>query len=259
METQFTKKEFNQSQVSLLTRAMMIAGLFFLLIGAGGLGFSYVFKDPRGMMATFLPLFLVIMFTGMFISIMWTKVLFRGKAGATVGVIFAIYTITEALSFGYIFALLRAVGGMNLVPIAFAVTGGIFLLTFMIAKLMSANGVFTMGKMIGATSIAVAVLFFITLILSIVALASGSFGVMQANDAFFMLGMVGLSLITFLYICMDIWSISKMSDFVQYEVGVDKQANNAIVWFAAFRLLTDLLNILLIVCWYLIRFFGRRR
>ena len=259
METQFTKKEFTRSQVSLLSKSMLIAGLFFLIIGLGGWGFSYVFTDPYGRMRTLLPLFLVIMFTGMFISIMWTKVLFSGRGKGAIAAIFAVYTITEALSFGYIFSLLRDVNGgnMNLVPVAFAITGGIFLLTVAISKLMTLRSVFTMGKMIGAAAIAMAVLMFISLILAIVAMASGSIGVMKANDTFFMFGMAGLSLITFLYICIDVWTISKMSDFMQY--NPEMEGSSIIVWYAGFRLLTDLLNILLIVCWYLLRFAGRRR
>lgn len=252
METQFTKREYSKAQASLMTKASLIAGLFFIIIGLGGWGFSYIFKDPQSQMRTFLPIFLLLMVGGMVISLLWTKVMFQQKrSSGTIALIFILYTVMEALSFGYIFGLVRQTAGMKLIPVAFAITGGMFLFTALIGKCLSMKGVFTFGKLIGAIAIAMTICMIVSLILGIIGLATGSGAVINAYDSIFMLCMVGLSIITFAYIAIDIWTISKMSEFMQYQP--EFEGSSVIVWYTAFRLLTDLLNLLLLVCWWLIR------
>jgi len=252
METQFTKREFAKTQTTLLTKSMLIAGIFFIIIGLGSWGFSEVFYNKPLALNVWLPIMLLVMFTSMLISMLWTKVLWQGKAGFTTVLIYAMYVVCESVTFGYLFGLART-AGMNYIWTAFLVTGGVFALCAAIAKLMSLRGIFTLGSMIGAAAIAMGIMAFVALIVLIVAL-TGNRGAMNASNMLFDILMFVMSFITAGYIIIDIWSISKMSEFANY-VGED--LNSGFVWFVGYRLLVDLMNVLLIVVWFMIRMFGR--
>ena len=43
----FTRRTFSTGQSSLLMKSMLIAGAFFILIGVGSLGFTYMFLNVR--------------------------------------------------------------------------------------------------------------------------------------------------------------------------------------------------------------------
>jgi len=208
-----------------------------------------VFKDPRAMLNTWLPIMMVVMFTGMLISMLWTKVMFQGKAGFTTVLIYALYVLCESVAFGYLFGLARQSNYDN-IWIAFVIAGGVFALCAAIAKLMSLKGVFTLGKMIGSAAIAMSVLLIVDLVVMIVWMASRNWQVGQVSDFLFTIVMFCMALVTAGYIIIDIWSISKTDEFINY---VGEQPNSAIVWFTAYRLLVDLMNVVLIVIWFLFR------
>ncbi|MCQ2748312.1 MAG: hypothetical protein MJ223_03770 [Mycoplasmoidaceae bacterium] len=79
-----------------------------------------------------------------------------------------------------------------------------FILTYFIAKIMSINGVVTFGKIIGATTIAMTFIMLIFMIIMIVFLIKPTEGTAIAANALMAIIMMGMSLISFLYIIIDL-------------------------------------------------------
>lgn len=256
VQIKITKREYSKSQVSLLTRSMLIAGIAFVIIGACSYGFAKLFENMLG--TTYTPIGLLIclltLIASMVISSLWTINMFKsGSWGLTI-TCYLLYILMTSVAFGWIFSL-----GFNQqlwwLPVIFAVAGGVFLITFAIAKLMSLRGVVTMGKIIGATAIAMSILMIVFLVIMIVALATQNGGVVLAGDALCSLIMAGMALISFLYIIIDIWRIQKLSQFAD-EQGIEQ--TKIMPWLFGFSLLTDLINVVFWMIILFIRLAGRR-
>lgn len=256
VQIKITAKQYSKSQVSLMTRSMLIAGIAFLILGACSYGWSVLFANSIDVMPfnTGLLIFLLTLLTGMVVSSLWVVNMFKsGSIGLTM-VCYILYILSTSVAFGWLFSL--AATGMELwwLPVIFAITGIVFLLTFAIAKIVNINHIITFGKIIGITAIAMAVIMIIFLVLMIVFMTTLNVGVALSIDAIGSLIMMGMAIVSFLYVIIDIWQISKISEFAQY-TGTD--TGKFLPWFFGFRLLTDLVNILFILLMFIIRFSRR--
>lgn len=201
-----------------------------------------------------LGIFLATLIGGMVISILWVKNMFQSQNMGLTILCYILYILTTSLAFGWLFSLAANNIELYWLPVIFVITGGIFLLAILFAKILSINGVMTMGKIIGATALSMAVVLIIFLVLTIVFATTRSEGVGLAVDAIGSLIMMAMALVTFLYVIIDIWQISKMSEFSD-QSGIQ---SNLLAWFFGYRLLTDLVNVLFIVFIFLLRFARRR-
>lgn len=254
METQFTKRTYTRPQASLLMKSMLIAGIAFLIIGGLSYGFSEMFwvtLPPSNFIVLGLPICLITLILGMVISLLWrANMLKNGSVGITIG-IYLLYIVTTSVAFGWLFALARLNVEAYWLPVMFAIVGGIFLLTAGIAKIISLRGIITMGAIVLIVGIIMGVCFIAFFIVMLVTLFINPMVVVLASDALCSLVMAAIALVSFVYIIVDIWSISKMSEFVN-DTGTEY--GKIMPWYCGFRLLTDLVNILFIAIWYLIRF-----
>ncbi|XQP55516.1 MAG: hypothetical protein ACOQNY_01770 [Mycoplasmoidaceae bacterium] len=252
METQFTNKTYTKTQVSLLTKSMLISGIAFVIIGLLSFGWAHMFNNAN--MATNismgLPIFLLTLFTGVIVSMLWTKnMVGNGSLGLTL-LCYGVYILSTSLAFGWLFAL-GFEADYGWLWAMFLVVGGIFLLATLIAKTASIKSIMTMGKIIGIVGVTMFVFFFAFLIMMIISLAMHNMGAM---DWVCSLIMMGMAVITFLYIVIDIWQISKISEFSSV---TDVSYKSIWTWFVGFRLLTDLVNLLFIVFIFFLRFARR--
>lgn len=259
MEQQFTKRTYTPSQVSILSKSMLIASIAFIILGAASYGWSVLFyhtlmTDYGATAGIGFAIFFVMLIGGMVTSILWVKNMFSsGSMGMTI-LCYALYILTTSLAFGWLFAL-----GMQSelwwLPVMFAITGGVFLVALLISKILSINSVLTMGKIIGATAIAMMVFLIVFLVLAIVTATTRSEGVAIATDTICSLIMMGMAVISFFYVIIDIWQISKVSQFND-QTGLEQP--KIVAWFFGYRLLTDLVNVLFIVLMFFLRFARRR-
>lgn len=254
METQFTKKTYTRPQASLLMKSMLIAGIAFVIIGFLSYGFSILFYqtlDSGNRILIGLPICLITLIIGMVVSFMWrANMLKNGSTGLTIA-IYAIYMVFTSIAFGWLFSLAMVNSQAYWLPVLFAIVGAIFLLTAGIAKIVSLRGIITMGAIIVITGIVMGLFFITFFIVMMVSLFINPTVTVLASDALCSLIMAAMSLVSFIYIIIDIWSISKLSEFVN-ESGTEYA--KIMPWYCGFRLLTDLVNLLFIAVWYLIRF-----
>lgn len=263
MEQQFTKKTYTPSQVSILSKSMLIASIAFIILGAASYGWSVLFHhtlmtDYGATAGIGFAIFFVMLIGGMVTSILWIKNMFSSESMGMTILCYALYILTTSLAFGWLFALgISDDPNKNLwwLPVMFVITGGVFLIALLISKILSINSVLTMGKMIGATAIAMMVFLIVFLVLAIVTATTHNTGVGLAADTICSLIMMGMAVISFLYVIIDIWQISKVSQFND-QTGIEQP--KIVAWFFGYRLLTDLVNVLFIVLMFFLRFARRR-
>lgn len=256
MEQQFTKRQYSASQTTLLTKSMLLASLAFIILGACSYGWSVLFVNSLDYdnMGIGLGIFFATLISGMVISILWVKNMFQSQSIALTLLCYGLYILTTSLAFGWLFSLAANFMKLWWLPVMFGITGGIFLMAILFSKILSFNSVLTMGKVIGATALSMAVALIIFMVLAIVTSATRSEGTAIAANTIGSLIMIGMAVISFLYVIIDIWQISKMSEFND-EAGVQSKI---LPWFFGYRLLTDLVNILFIVFIFILRFARRR-
>jgi len=243
---------------------MLIAGLCFVAICGGAWGFSELFYSSRSAfinaMNMWLPIFLLIMIAGMVISMLWIKALSKKKSVGLTIFIYALYIALESVAFGYIFALVRWTftddKALQYLALAFGVTGGIFLIAAGMSKLLSIKGAFSFMRLMAACGMAVGILSIVSLVLLIVNACAPSVMGLSAQSGIFFGIMLGLSVIVFGYMVIDMWSITKSEEFMNY-MGLEGEVPSSYVWYCGYKLLVDLLNVLLIVLWFIIRFGSR--
>lgn len=256
-----TRSQINKTQMSLLTKSMLIAGIGFILICGLSELFMWAFSKVEVMSDFGLVMGLTFGFllVSIVISILWTKILWKGKATGLTILVCTLYVLTMSISFGVLFNYLYVVGDGQYkyayLGIAFAITGAIFLIVALVAKIMSLKAVITYGKIVVICSIIMLVMFFAFMIaVLIVGLAGGGFSWNADIITWICLALV--SIITFFYIIVDIKSIMGISQFSSY-TGEDNTAP-AVVWYCGFRLLSDLINVLILVIIFIARISRRR-
>lgn len=260
-----TRRQFTKQQTSLLTKSMLIAGIGFMIICGLSELFAWAFSfvqmyDNFGLVMGLTFGFLIVSIA---ISMMWVKILWKGKATALTILVYSLYIITMSLAFGAIFNFLWFNEGLEFkftyLAAAFAITGGIFLIVALVAKIMSLKAMITYGKIVGVCSIIMMVLFFAFMIAILVVglTGQGGQGFNLTADVITWIVLLFMAIATFFYIIVDVKSIMGLSQFNQY-TNTDKQAP-AIVWYCGFKLLSDLINVLLLVIIFLARLRGRVR
>lgn len=201
-----------------------------------------------------LPICLVMLISGMIVSMLWAANMMKNGSVGLTALCYAIYIITTSIAFGWIFAVGMVQSQAYWLPVIFAVVGAIFLIATMIAKVISINGIITMGKIIFAVGIVMALFFLMFFIILLVMIFSPTAGIIS-GDILCTGIMMGMSIVSFLYIVIDIWQISKISEFA---TTTGQEYSKILPWFLGYRLLTDLVNLLFIVVLYIIRFGSRR-
>lgn len=257
METQFTKRTFTKAQVSLLTKSMLIAGIAFLILGGASFGWSALFTDKLAgneLYATGLPIFMITLLAGMIVSMMWiANMLKKGSIGLTIAC-YALYIFSESVAFGWLFSVAKDKVGGDWIGAMFFVVAFAFLMATLIAKIISFRSVITMGKIIGIVGFTMLIMFLIFFVLMLISLFTWNPNVGAVGDSFCLIIMTCMTVVSFLYLVIDIWSISKISEFQDMS---GQEFPRIMSWFCGFRLLTDLVNILFIMIWWLIRFSRR--
>lgn len=257
-QIKITAKQYSKPQVSLLTKAMLIAGIAFIILGAASYGWSYLFISTIDYVAQFnigFLIFILTLISGMVVSMLWTANMFKSGSVILTILCYAVYLLTISVAFGWLFSIAAHFMEMWWLPVIFAITGGVFIIALMIAKLISINSVMTMGKIIGATAIAMSIILIVFLVLMIVFMTTLNEGVGLTMDALTSIIMMAMAVVSFLYVIIDIWQISKISEF-QDNTGTD--GCKILPWFFGFKLLTDLVNVLFLVLLFIIRLAGRR-
>lgn len=260
-----TRGQFTKQQTSLLTKSMLIAGIGFMIICGLSELFAWAFSfvhmyDNFGLVMGLTFGFLIVSIA---ISMLWVKILWKGKATALTILVYSLYIITMSLAFGAIFNFLWFNEDLGFkftyLASAFAITGGIFLIVALVAKIMSLKAMITYGKIVGVCSIIMMVLFFSFMIAVLVVglTGRGAEGFNLTADVITWIVLLFMAIATFFYIIVDVKSIMGLSQFNQY-TNTDKQAP-AIVWYCGFKLLSDLVNVLLLVIIFLARLRGRVR
>lgn len=257
METQFTKRTFTKTQVSLLTKSMLIAGIAFLILGGASFGWMALFTsklEGNDIYRIGFPIFMITLILGMVVSMMWVaNMLKNGSVGLTVSC-YLLYILSESVAFGWLFGIADHEGKGSWLGVLFFVVAFAFLMSTLIAKVISFRSIITMGKIMGIVGITMLVSFLMFFILMLVNIFVWNPGVGMAQDTFCLVIMLGMTVVSFLYLIIDIWSISKVSEF-QDMTG--QEFPKIMTWFCGFRLLTDLVNVLFILLLWLIRFSRR--
>jgi len=246
------KKTFGKSQTSLFAKSMLIAGAGFILIFGISWLLSWAFSFVKGEAMTnptiVFSIILGTLLVSMIISMIWTRILWKGKSTGLTILVYSIYIATMSLSFGYLFAYITRTGGAEyqyMLPLCFAVAGTIFLLVTLVAKLIGIRGMITFGKIIAVTGAIAGAAFFAFLITFLVLGPRMGWG--SARVVSF-ISMSMIALVMFFYIIIDIKMIMAASQFNEY-TGLEENAP-AIVWYFGFKLLSDIINVLFwVVIW----------
>ncbi len=262
VDHQSTQKQFNKNQISLLTKSMLISGIGFIIICLLSELFAWAFSfaNVQNQFGLVMGLIFGFLIVSMAISALWAKILWKGKAPGLTFLVYSIYILTMSISFGAAFNFLWFGLGEDSYPflcICFAVTGLIFLLIALIAKVISLKGIITYAKIVGVASVIMMALFFAFLITMLVFAftANPGKGFDLTADAITWMALAFMTLVTFFYIILDIRAIMGLSEFYNY-TGSETTAP-AVVWYTGFRLLTDLVNVLILVILFALRFIRR--
>lgn len=257
----FAKSQYSKVQSSLLTKSMLISGIGFMIICGLSALFTYLFRmapeilNNFGTVLGFVFGFLIL---SMIVSMLWVKILWKGKSTGLTITVYSIYIVMMSIAFGFLFAFLQ--NGQNpytFLCVCFAVTGLIFLLVALIAKVITLNGILTYGKVVAISSIVMGVLMIAFFITMIVMATTGGHG-WEAADVISWMCLGFVALVTFFYIIIDIRSIMGISEFNQY-TSSEMKLPSGVVWYCGFRLLSDLVNVLFLVIIFLARFSRRIR
>jgi len=242
---------FGKSQTSLLAKALLIAGIGFVLICGLSVLFMWAFLhlDPSVLIQAniLFPVVFGCLLLSMGISMLWMKILWKGKATGLTILVYSLYIISMSVGFGFLFARLWLLQ-YKIIFLAFGVTGLLFLLLALISKVIGARGMITFGKIVMVTGIISGILFFAFMITMLIVGITGGWGGASLINAYSWLILALTSFAMFFYIIVDIKVISKASEFNEY-TGVSEMAP-AVVWYFGFKLLSDIVNLLFwVVIW----------
>lgn len=253
------QKQLSHSQMSLLNRSMLYAGIGFILIALIGFGIAMGLWSANGQaLINSVPLlwtFSVILILVAMILSMVVNVKFFTRMGnvskALVLTMWGIYVVAEGLGFGMLFLCFMVQfemqQGILYLMFVFAAGGVAFLIAALIGKSLSNRATMALGKFISMLSIAFMVMFFVFMIATLIVSLTGSF----ASDGLFLM-IIGLSTILFLlYMVFDISAISKTQQFI----GIDNtQINWTLAMMFGFRLLVDLVGLIWNIAIFVLRF-----
>lgn len=254
-QTQTQAKKWKVGQVSLLTKALLIAGISFLLICAIGVGFGFLFQSKsdwwaqsevyNGLMWGSIIGILVSMILSMF----WASKIMTAKPWFTT-LVFFVYIVAQGCGFGIIFG----ISSLFQLGLIFGVSGLIFLITGITGLLIKDKAAMTFRKfiMIGSM-IALGLMFIISMVWMFDAIffSYGMFGV-GAMQWFYYFAMLMMGLVMMGYMAYDIYMIQKIDTFLN--VDDNALARNNIAFFFGYKLLVDLVGILWIVAMFVLRF-----
>lgn len=164
-----TSNKYSFTQMSMMSIALLVAGLGFLATGLIGFGFSMLMKEMLSGNNTAYDLFNVFVaitavagIVSLVMYFIWIFRVHKASLGFQISVII-IYCLSEGITFGGIFYFVS----VPEIIIAFASVGLVLIITFLISKIMSAKAAMAIGKLIMIISIVYLIFFLISLILSI--------------------------------------------------------------------------------------------
>lgn len=254
------QKTLSRSQMSLLNRSMLYAGIGFVLIAligfaiAMGIWKSNNIETLNNSITLLWTFSIILILVSMILSMVVNVKLFTRMGNVSKGLIYSmwtVYIVAEGLGFGLLFLAFmvqfNGQQGILYLIFVFAAGGIAFMIAALIGKSLSTKAMMSLGKFISILSIAFMVMFFVFMIATIVASFTSSFG----SEGLFLM-IIGLSTILFLlYMVFDISVISKTQQFLTID---NTQLSWTLAMIFGFRLLVDLVGLIWNIAIFVLRF-----
>lgn len=250
---QILKRTYNKSQLSMLSKSMIIGGSFFILTGIISVIICELFsKFCKNLENNFALLGIAVaaIIIASIMSSIWKTFGWSSKNKVSTIVITIIYTCLLSITLGYFFAFIKLhfENGYSLIYLSFLITGVIAFISGLISIGLNKKGAVSFGKFV--------------LVLMIVMLAVSGICLLLWFSLFFMnllltidylvfILIIGSAFLSFCYLIIDILLIMRLQQ--NNALANNENLENNIVWYFSFRLFTDLISILLYVIYFLLR------
>ena len=251
---QILKKTYNKSQLSMLSKSMIIGGGFFILTGILSIILCELITDFLPNLKTnyvFLNIVIGSIIVTYIMSLVWKSIGWNNKNKIWTITITIIYSALLSIALGYLFALIKQefTNGYYLIYLSFVITGAIAFIAGLISINLNKKGAITFGKFLAMLIFIMMGVSLITLFLLWISLFYTNL-LVTVNSLIFIL-IIGSAFLSFCYLIADILLIMKFQQLKS--LTADENINNNLVWYFGFRLLTDLINIFLYVIYFLLK------
>ena len=252
MNIQVFKKFYNKQQLSMLSKSMIIGGSFFVLTGILSmiicelLSYLNLTNNPAVMNIAIATIVIASI-----MSMIWKSFGWINKNKCLTIAITSIYSVLLSITLGYFFAFIKQnfKNGYYLIYFSFIITGAIAFIAGLISIALNKKGAITFGKFVLTLTIIMLVVSGISLFLLWFSLFFTS--LLSTIDYLVFMLIIVSAILSFCYLIIDILLIMRFQQVKS--LVVDENLGNNLVWYFGFRLLTDLVNILLYVIYFLLR------
>ncbi len=223
-------KIYNPKQTSVLSNALLVAGIGFISTSLIGFLFAWIFSQNSFNGDNLYYLGGPLLFLSVILSIVWQFRIEKASNFFMFSVV-SLYCVSNGIGFGSIFLALE----MSQIMIAFGMTGFIFLGTFAISKIMSDKVALGLGAILFIASIAY-------IIASIIISLTSFFMIGRSNVSYFnvlIISSIVGGLISVGYLAYSLWTIQNMDRFL----NVNDETRKKYSIFFGFLLLMNLISI----------------
>ena len=251
---QILKRTYNKSQLSILSKSLIIGGSFFILTGVLSVILCELFSIfCKNLENNFVLLGIAVaaIIIASIMSSIWKTFGWSSKNKVSTIVITIIYTCLLSITLGYFFAFIKLhfKNGYSLIYLSFLITGIIAFISGLISIGLNKRGAVSFGKF-------VLVLMIVMLAVSGVCLLLLWFSLFFMNllltiDYLVFILIIGSAFLSFCYLIIDILLIMRFQQ--NNALANNENLENNIIWYFGFRLFTDLISILLYVIYFLLR------
>lgn len=252
---QVNNKVYVKNQMSMMSIALLVAGIGFLVTGLIGFGFSIlmenVMQDAVQWENTYNALVAVVAICSIISLVMYFVWIFRIQKASLGFQIFCIslYCITNGFTFGGIFYFVEAPE----IVIAFAATGLVLLISYIVGRIMSVKVGFALGKIIMVICIVYLIVTLIVMIMSIFSVLPSMNTYNSVLDQWIYPIVIGISgILSVLFLTYSLWALKNMDQNKEYLT--QKEARNIAIYYG-FIILMNLIRIFYLV----IQIIGRSR
>lgn len=251
----FNTRIYTKTQTSMVTTALLVAGLGFLATGLIGLGFLQLLKqiesgnqNAESIFDVFWALTGVSALVSVVLYFVWMFKVRTASLGFQILTI-SLFCISNGFTFGGLFYLVH----VQDIIIAFSATGLILIIAFVVAKMMSNKAAFSMMKIMMIMLGVYFALVLGSLLMSLFAPFSfGSYGANSVLNQWISTIVIAVSgILSLLFLTYNLWMIQRMDQFRE-TIGVKESRNIAI--FFGFMILMNLLRIFYLVINIISRF-----
>lgn len=254
----FNTRIYTKTQTSMVTTALLVAGLGFLATGLIGLGFLQLLKqiesgnqNAESIFDVFWALTGVSALVSVVLYFVWMFKVRTASLGFQILTI-SLFCISNGFTFGGLFYLVH----VQDIIIAFSATGLILIIAFVVAKMMSNKAAFSMMKIM---MIMLGVYFALVLGSLLMSLFAPPFSFQfngdKSNEVLNKwIGTIVIAvsgILSLLFLTYNLWMIQRMDQFRE-TIGVKESRNIAI--FFGFMILMNLLRIFYLVINIISRF-----